>query len=280
MASADEFDAVRREPDPLRQARQATDLLAIYQQRSVELARLRREAIDRLRAERRLSYAAVAAELGLSKGRVGQIRQAGPAVERAFFGVGPVTVAIPLRKITGRALPVISSEDELAAGRLTDLLASLLFHVDQFRIPVNGLWQPSGDVVAICGPKNSPITAKALDEDPVLNFHERAPGLWVIEDRETGETYTSPMDEREGVDEDFAYVGRLPVDGSTMLVVAGIHALGSVGAVEYLSRHLPDLYRIVGQERFSMVIRSSHDAETVTESEAACLPRVHEQRAS
>jgi transcriptional regulator with XRE-family HTH domain len=280
MASADEFDAVRRERDPLRQARRATELLAAYQQRSIELARLRREAIDRLRAERGLSYAAVAAELGLSKGRVGQIRHAAPPTERAFFGVGPVTVAIPLRQIAGRALPVISSEDETAAQRLTGLLQSLLFQVNQFRIPVDGVWDPSGDVVAICGPKNSPVTAKALQHDPVLDFHEREPGLWVIEDRETGETLTSPMDQREGVDSDIAYVGRLPVDGGTILIIAGIHALGSVGAVEYLARHLPDLYQTVGQALFSMVIHSKHDGDTVTESEAICPPRRHEARKS
>lgn len=61
-----------------------------------------------------------------------------------------------------------------------------------------------------------------------------------------------------------------------MLVVAGVHALGSVGAVDYLADHLAELYREVGQRRFSMVIASTHEGEQVEESEAVCGPLLHE----
>lgn len=253
----------------------ATELLAVYQQRAVELARLRREALERLRAERGLSYSEVAAEFGLSKARVGQIKQAGPPPERRLFGVGPVVVAVPLHAGGQRQLPVIASEDALAADRLTDLLQHLLFQVDRFRIPVDGEWSPQGDVVAICGPKSSPVTARALEADPKLDFHEHEKGQWVISDREGGQIYRSPMDTGEDDHSDIAYLGRLPTDGGTMLVIAGIHALGSVGAVDYLSRHASELYRLVGSERFSMVTRSVHKGEVVMSSEALCAPRLH-----
>ena len=49
--SPDEFEDVQAEPDALRQARRATELMAIYQQRGTELARLRREAIERATLE-------------------------------------------------------------------------------------------------------------------------------------------------------------------------------------------------------------------------------------
>jgi hypothetical protein len=61
-----------------------------------------------------MTYTAVA---GLSKGRITQIRQTAPPSERAFFGVGPVTIAVPERTMPGRALPVISAEYTLAADR-------------------------------------------------------------------------------------------------------------------------------------------------------------------
>jgi hypothetical protein len=138
-------------------------------------------------------------------------------------------------------------------------------------------------VVAICGPLNSGVTVEALASDPVLIFDREADtGVWTIRDRTTGERFVSPLDLSAGAVDpadiewsDFAYVGRLDYRGRSLLVIAGEHALGSVGAVDYLSNHLPELYADVGTERFSMVVRSEHDGETVTRSELACLPRVH-----
>ncbi len=268
----DEFDSVRRERDPRRQGRRATELLALYQQRTIELARLRKEAVRRLQVEEGLSYAAVAAEFGLSKGRVGQITQSGPPAERALFGVGPVTVAVPLRA-AGRALPVLASEDALAYELLAQALRDLQLAVEQVRIPVDGAWEPRGDVIAICGPKTSPVSAAALAADPVLDFRHED-GRWLIADRVDGTRFTSPIDDGEP-DRDIAYLGRLPVAGGTMLLVAGVHALGSVGAVDWLTGHAAELYRQVGDEPFSMVTASRHDGERVLGSEVLCGPRRH-----
>ncbi|HEY6747950.1 MAG TPA: sigma-70 family RNA polymerase sigma factor [Mycobacteriales bacterium] len=271
----DEFESVRRETDPRRQGRRATALLAIYQQRMVELARLRREDMRMLQLEG-LSYAAVATEFGLSKGRIGQITQTAPPAERALFGVGPVTVALPLGPGGERALPVIASEDALAYDRLVAFLRELLLAVEQLRIPVDGAWTPGGDVIAICGPKSSPVSAAALARDPLLDFREEPDGRWVIADRHDGTRYRSPLD--DGQDgRDIAYLGRLPVaGGGTMLLIAGVHALGSVGAVDYLVGHAAELYRQVGERTFSMITASRHDGERVLESEALCPARPHD----
>lgn len=271
----DPFDLVRREPDPLRQARIAGELITLYQQRSVELARLRREAINRAASERGLSFSAIAAELGLTRGRISQIRRDAPPAERAFFGVGPVTVALPLRSMPGRPYPVISSEDARAAELLTALLTSLAFQVEQFRIPTDGLWEPRGDTVAICGPKSSIVTARAIEADPFLSFEPDAAGVWRIYERDGSRIYESPMDVDQDVAADVAYVARLPYGAGTLLVIAGIHALGSVGAVDYLAKHLADLYAVVGEQCFSMVVASTHDGETVITSEAIREPRAH-----
>lgn len=276
--SDDQFERVRREVDPLRQAQLAGELIATYQQRSVELARLRREAINRAQAEKGLNFAAIAEKLGLTRGRITQIRQKAPAPERAFFGVGPVTVAIPNRLVPGRALPVISSEDARAADLLTDLLTDLAFHVDRLRIPPGGVWEPRGDVVAICGPKSSAVTAQAIASDPVLTFDSNQAEKWTIRERDGSRSYESPMDDATSLTwSDVAYVGRLALpSGQPIFVVAGVHALGSVGAIDYLRRHVAELYTRVGTQRFSMVVASEHDGETVTRSELLCAPRVHE----
>jgi hypothetical protein len=273
--SGDEFEEVRAERDPLAQARRATELLSVYQQRSVELARLRRLAIERVADQTGMTMAAVAAEIGLSKGRITQIRQSAPPRERALFGVGPVTVAVPTRKVPGRGLPVISAEDSIAAERMTSFLQTLGFVVEQYRIPVGGVWTPQGDVIAICGPKSSPVTAEALAADPVLEFVADTTSRFLITDRATGDAFTSGMDDEQPSRRDVAYVGRLPYRSGSLFVIAGVHAIGSVGAVHYLTGHAAEVYATVRDGNWSAVIGSSHDDETITSSEALCPPRYH-----
>lgn len=278
MDAVDPFDAVRSETDPQRRAAMAGELIQVYQQRAVELARLRRLAILELQRTRGLTSVDVAALLGRSKGRISQIKKDAPPPERAFFGIGPVTIAVPLREMPGRPLPVIASEDAQARDNLRDLLeGQLSFAVRPFGIPVGGQWEPAGDVVAICGPKSSPVTAAALEADPVLTFLPDPTGRWAIRSRQSGAVYDSPMDDHgTQPGSDVAYVGRLPVDGHNMLFIAGVHALGSVGAVDYLTRHLAELYETVREKRFSMVIGSRHEDGVVVSSEAIVAPCLHE----
>jgi Sigma-70, region 4 len=54
----------------------------VYQQRAVELARLRRAAIEEAHRDRGLSYTEIAEALGITKGRITQIRDTAPLPER------------------------------------------------------------------------------------------------------------------------------------------------------------------------------------------------------
>lgn len=223
-----------------------------------------------------MTMAAVAAEIGLSKGRITQIRKSAPPAERALFGVGPVTVAVPTRAMPGRGLPVISAEDSIAAERMTQVLTDLGFTVEQYRIPIGGEWTPIGDVVAICGPKSSRVTAQAIEGDPFLSFGPDDEGRWVLQDRSTKRLFTSGMDAEPAVSSDVAYIGRLTYGGSDVFVIAGVHAIGSVGAVHYFAGHAAELYAKVGDHHWSAVVASDHDGETITNSELICPPRIHE----
>jgi transcriptional regulator with XRE-family HTH domain len=215
----------------------------------------------------------------------GQLRSARSAApERAFFGVGRVTVAVPLRAMPGRRFPVLSSEDDRARRLLGEFLSDLSFKAEMLAIPPDGDWHPpAGDVVAICGPLNSAVTVEALLSDPVLAFDREADtGLWTIRVRETDARFVSPMDDPVQLPpavtngcSDIAYVGRLAYRGRPILIIAGIHAIGSVGALHYLTTHLPELYATVGTQRFSMVVGSEHSGETILRSELLCPPRIH-----
>lgn len=272
--SSDDFEAVRQETDPVTQARHATELITLYQQRSTELARLRRDAINRAVHDQGLTYSAVAAQLGLSKGRVSQIRSSAPPAERGLFGVGPLTLATPVRRMTGRAGGVVAVEDATAVEGMTALLESLGFHVVPYRIPADGVWTPTPDAVAICGPKSSLVTAEAMEADPFLSFAPDESGWWVLRERD-GQTFTSPMDQGDP-DADIAYVARLPYRGSHLFVIAGVHALGSVGAVDYLTEHARELHAQVGDGPFSLVVSSRFQDGRTTSTETLWGPRAHE----
>ncbi|MFI2361902.1 hypothetical protein [Promicromonospora sp. NPDC019610] len=270
----DEFEQTRAEKDPLRQAQRATELIDVYKNRSAELARLRKAAIDRAYAEGR-SYTDIAKASGITKGRITQIRKSAPPVARAFFGVGPVTVAIPRRALDERPLGVIAAEDQAAADAMAELLVLLGHQPRSFEIPPSGEWEPPADAVAICGPKSSHVTAEAIQSDPYLSFEPDSEGRWVITDRQTGEVFVSPWDAVGDKTRDIAYVARLTRNDRQVIVVAGVHALGSIGAVEYLRSNLDDLFGIVNEQPFSLVVASTFDDLTVTETEALWGPKVH-----
>ncbi|MBW0088980.1 hypothetical protein I4I73_06830 [Pseudonocardia sp. KRD-184] len=272
MSSPDDFDAVRRDPDPIRRGRRATELMSIYQQRAAELARLRREAIEEAHQGSGLTYTEIAAALGITKGRVTQIRSGAPARERVFFGVGPVHVGVPLREGTDSRMRSYVDAADLATQQDTaTLLGTLALAAEPFTIEPEGTTLPGGDVVMICGPKSAPIGAELLDGDPRLGMVNDV-GRWWIEDKTTEERFGSPMSEHPAGDEDLGYLSRR-MDGDRVIVhIAGIHSPGSRGVVHYLAHHLAELHSTVGSDSFSLAVRCRLDGLTVVDSEPLTGP--------
>ncbi|MEU2955434.1 sigma-70 region 4 domain-containing protein, partial [Streptomyces xanthochromogenes] len=89
----DDMKQVAGIKDPVDRAKAAIDLMASLQSRVNELSRIRREAIEEAQAAG-MTQAEIAARLGVSRGRVGQLASAGPPPERAFFGTDMVTVSV------------------------------------------------------------------------------------------------------------------------------------------------------------------------------------------
>ena len=266
MPSPDDFEDVRRDPDPIRRGRRATELLTVYQQRAAELARLRRAAIEDAHQDRGMSYTQIAAAMGITKGRISQIRGTAPAPERAFFGVGPVSVGVPLRHgVTDRRRPLIAAEDAQAGEEITWLLGGYGLTVTRYQIEPGTTAPLPGDTVVICGPKSAPVGAALLAQDGALGMREDA-GRWQIVHRSTGEQYGSPADEPAPANADLAYVGRHQYGDHVAVHIAGIHAIGSLGAVRYLAAHLAELFAQAGDTSFSLVVRASYDGLAITGS--------------
>ncbi|MFC3966179.1 helix-turn-helix domain-containing protein [Nocardia jiangsuensis] len=72
MSIADEFEQVRSDPDPVRRGLRATELLTQCQRLAVELAELRKHAIEEAHRAG-LSYTEIAERIGVTKSRVSQI---------------------------------------------------------------------------------------------------------------------------------------------------------------------------------------------------------------
>jgi hypothetical protein len=274
----DEFELLRRESDPVSRGRRATELLARYQQRSVELARIRRAAIEEARDQLGGSYTEVARAFGLTKGRITQIRNSAPPSHRAFFGVGPLDVALAGRRILARDDLVIAAEDDAVGAHLTAEAERLAFVTERVIIDPREEWEPTRDAIVVCGPASAHIGLTLMAADPVLGMSIGDGAQWHLIDKVTGASHLSPMDDPDNPRRaDHAYIARHVRDGQVIVHIAGLHALGSIGAAHYLTDHLPDLWSKHNDGSFSMAITGEFDGQTPTGLSILIPPRTWDE---
>ncbi|MEY9969554.1 uncharacterized protein YjiS (DUF1127 family) [Streptacidiphilus sp. MAP12-16] len=247
--------------DPFALLRAATNRLAEAQQEVTELSRLRQRVIAELH-DQGMSYAQIAAEAGLTRGRIHQLRQSAPGPESAFLGNTRLIIATPLKQEAQNARPVLAAEDFAAAQRLGDLARSYKLDPSFEHVPIGGdIDLNREDLIVICGPRLSSHVAGVLAQDPSIQF-ERAPdGPWTLRDQETGTAYRSGMDSTPATNSDVAYLGRLPrPDGrGLVMVLTGIHPQGTLGVIHLIVHDLADLYEKVGTGRFSVLVNVDYD---------------------
>ena len=259
--------SVRAIDDPLERAKTGHWLVNYLKDTTSPAARnVRDKGMGEVLTAGMLNQAQLGRELGLTKARVGQIVPNPPA-EQEFLGTGKVTVALAEKLEDGRQKPnpgpVIATEDVQAYDCLRKIADDVGLEIGYERIPPGGSIKLNrSNLVVICGPRLSPLIEQILESDPHLGFTKDSLG-WHLVDRRTGEVYRSPMD--AGDPGDVAYFGRLPrPDGKgNFLYIAGIHAMGSGGVVHWLSSELTALHSEVRTRRFSMLIASSFDRETL-----------------
>jgi hypothetical protein len=201
-----DVQAVRDLEDPLKQAQQASEILAQYQAAVTELSHIRREAIERLMAQG-MTKSQLAEQLGMTRARVGQLLAAGPRSEGLFLGTDTLMVALGGKLEAGKPDPgpVVSQEGFQAYERLRELARSLGLEAQYEVIAPPGLINLNRDnLVVICGPRLSPVIAQVLAADPNLSFQHDDHG-WYLLDHTTGTAHRSPMD--NGEPSDYAYLG-------------------------------------------------------------------------
>ncbi|MEU7206153.1 sigma-70 family RNA polymerase sigma factor [Streptomyces sp. NPDC045470] len=257
--------------DPLERAKAAHGLVSRVQDYGNEFQAVRNEAMNETLRMGKLSSTQLAAELGISKGRVSQLAKGAPP-ERLFLGSGKVIVAVGEKLEEGKLQDgrtkamrssAIVKEDVQTYEQLRELAEDVGLEVAFEGIPVGGNVRLNrNNLVVICGPRLSPLIEQILESDPHLRFEKDDDG-WFLSDRNTGEIYRSPVDRGESAD--IAYFGRLPrPDGQgTFLYIAGIHAIGSGGVVHWLTQELASTHRELKARRFSTLIASRFDPNTL-----------------
>ncbi len=166
----DRLQALKEGSDPVERAKQATTLIDDCRIAGTEAARVRREAIDELRAGG-MTQAEVAQALGLTRARVSQLVKTGPPPERAFLGTGPLTIAVALKREAEYGRPAVAQETVAAAERLRDLAYGLDLDSAIDYVPPPGIVDLNrDDLVVRIGPRLSPLVAHILAADPVVEF--------------------------------------------------------------------------------------------------------------
>lgn len=261
------------EADAMTRARQASELAARYGAVIAELSRIRREALNELVASG-MNQTAIGRELGMSRSRVGQLLGTGPRPERALIAQGPITVAIggkvENRDRGGDPSAVVSQESLAAYHVIQDLAGSYQLDCGYELVPPPGMLDLNRDSLVVIGsPRLLPLVGQVMESDPNHVFKQGARG-WFLFDRANDKTLRSPADSGESAD--YAWLGRLPTPSGngSFLYLAGIHAMGTIGAAHYLADHVEDLYKQVRTKRWSVIIRSNYDPDTreVTSTEA------------
>jgi DNA-binding transcriptional regulator YiaG len=200
--------------------------------------------------------------------------------ERFLLGDGHLTIAVPKR---AGERDLVATEDSATAQHLVEIAHSMRLTAGVEYIPTSGLINLNREaLIVVCGPKSSPVIAAAIARDPRLAFEPSSQGRWELEERRSGQRYRSPMDEPDMPQPaDVAYLGRLPrPDGAgAFLLIAGVHAIGSLGASRYLARHLPYLHAATGGRPFSMVIGCRYDemSKSILDVYPVTAPLLHQE---
>jgi hypothetical protein len=193
-------------------------------------------------------------------------------IARRFFGADNVKIYFPIRRHAENRM-VIANEDFLAASELSGFLRACGLKTSFQEIKPAGNYEFAVGSVAICGPKSSEAVKRLYDDDPnfVLEEHKSA---WEIRERSTGNYLRSPMDRQPPEPMDLAYIGRRQnTQRQHFLLIGGIHAAGSLGAIKYLANieNIEKLIDQVGDRGFSMVVKTGFNTEQLNTMQAEVL---------
>lgn len=193
---------------------------------------------------------------------------------RKILGYDKVIVHIPTRIADDtlgeqRIKPVIAKEDYNTYERLRAVLLENGFEVSITYIPARsdvrdmpGELELSPDCanIVVCGPKNSKTVEGIFTSLDGLKFAKGTEG-WYFEDLVRRKKLSSPLADNNN---QYAFCGRVLIGNTRILLICGIHAIGSDGVAYFLgdTKKLDKLLKMVRKNDFYCIVRSSYSLET------------------
>jgi hypothetical protein len=266
---------VREIRDPSERALAAQTAATAAQSAAAELGKLRRDAMTAM-LDAGLTQADIARALDLTNERVRQLMAGGPRPARSVLGTkGKLTVSIGGKHESEKPRAVASVEAFAAYERLAEVARALGLDCGHEVVPPPGLVDLNrSNLVVLGSPARVPFLSQILPSDPAYGIDSDDDG-WFVLDKAKNQKLYSPSD--TGKSTDYGYIGRLPrPDGAgTFLYIAGLHALGTLGAAYWLADNIDLVYRETRGKRWSSLISVEYDKkrQPVSMSQLAPIAR-------
>lgn len=192
---------------------------------------------------------------------------------KKLLGYDEIVIHIPTRIADNtlgekRLKPVVAKEDYNTFERLRNILLRNGFQIELSYIPARNddilaygeleLKRDKANIV-VCGPKNSKSVEEIFTKLEGLDFVKGDEG-WYFDDLVNEQQFSSPLTEPRN---QYAFLGKVPIDGMNILLICGIHAIGSDGVAYLLgdNSRLDSLLRFVKDKNFYCLVKSSYNQE-------------------
>lgn len=194
----------------------------------------------------------------------------------SFYSQDHVDIYIPLRYMENQQRYAVSNEDFFSVLKIAQFLNKYKISSSYIQIKEDTHIEIANDSIMICGPKSNSFVHDVLSYDPNFRFSQND-NTWMIIDKRNNITISSPLDNTPPVNNDVAYVNRFKKKSKNVVIVAGIHSIGTMGAVDFLTneKKLKKLHSQFRENNFSTVLISTFNSErtVIEDSEIYISPK-------
>jgi len=191
-----------------------------------------------------------------------------------FYGKKDVIIYLPSRFVESINRLTTSNEDFYAATEIAQFLNKHNISTRFVHIKSNDIITPSVNSIFICGPKSNQHLHNSMSYDPNFSFIYQSEE-WILYDKKNNYELVSPMDKTPRQDRDLSYINSFKINTLQIVIIAGLHSIGSKGAASFLTNEekLKKLLKDANGKNFSTILISKFNNQTqVIEETSVFIP--------